>query len=259
MNYRSENNEFYSRMIAQDPLYSTPYPNAEEAARAAVILEYLGRIVQSYIPCGITPRILDLGCGRGWLTALVSSFGVCEGIDPSAALVEVAKTYFPELTFHCGALSDFPCSPGLGPYDIIVSSEVIEHIPYAQKKHFVDQIRENLTSKAHCIVTSPRRELLWVFSRRHTAGQLVEDWLTEKELKSLFTSCGFSVVNHTRAFPMRPRSLERSVYGGKVDRFLTQGKMGFMIRGLEYILSMYQVWWFRKLDEHDAPSLQPLC
>jgi cyclopropane fatty-acyl-phospholipid synthase-like methyltransferase len=247
MDYRSENNEFYSRMITQNPLYATPYPNAEEAARAAVILEYLGRIAQSYFRTGITPHILDLGCGRGWLTALVSTFGLCEGIDPSSAIIEVAKAYFPNLTFHCATLSDFTDSPSLGPYDIIVSSEVIEHVPYTQKKHFVEQIRENLKPRAQCIVTTPRRELLWVFSRRHTASQLIEDWLTEKELRSLFISCGFSIVKHTRAFPMRPRRFEQSVYGQKIDRFLTQGKLGFLIHGLEYILSIYQIWWFRKL------------
>jgi len=254
MDYRSENNEFYSRMITQDPLYSTPYPNAEEAARAAVILEYLGRIAQSYFPSGITPRILDLGCGRGWLTALISTFGLCEGIDPSAALIELARIYFPSLTFHCGTLADFANSPSFGPYDIIVSSEVIEHIPYMQKRQFVEQIRENLKPNAQCIVTTPRRELLWVFRRRHTAGQLVEDWLTEKELRSLFVSCGFSVVKHTRAFPMRPRRLEQSIYGCKIDRFLTQGKLGFLVHGLEYVLSMYQVWWFRKLERHEVSS-----
>jgi SAM-dependent methyltransferase len=217
-------------------------------------LEYLGKIGQAYIPFGGTLRILDLGCGRGWLTALVSTFGRCEGIDPSAAVIELAKTHFPHLTFHCGSLSDFAGSPDFGPYDVIVSSEVIEHIPYAQKKHFVELIRDNLKEGSHCIVTTPRRELLWVFSRRHTAGQLIEDWLTEKELKSLFMSCGFSVVKHSRAFPMRPRSLEASVYGQRIDRFLTQGKLGFLIRGLEYILSMYQVWWFRKIAAHEPSS-----
>jgi SAM-dependent methyltransferase len=254
MDYRSENNEFYSRLVVQDPLYSTPYPNAEEAARAGILLEYLGKIAQSYIPSGVTPRILDVGCGRGWLTALVSTFGRCEGIDPSVAVIGLAKTYYPNLTFHCGSLSDFARSPDFGPYDIIVSSEVIEHVPHAQKKDFVEQIRNNLKTRSHCIVTTPRQELRWVFSRNHTAGQLIEDWLTEKELRSLFISCGFSVVKHSRVFPMRPRSFELSEYAQKIDRFLTQGKLGFLIRGLEYMLSMYQVWWFTNTAAHMSPS-----
>jgi SAM-dependent methyltransferase len=254
MDYRSENNAYYSRLIIQDPLYSTPYPNAEEAARAAVLLEYLGKIGQSYIPPGVTPRILDLGCGRGWLTSLISTFGRCEGIDPSAALIELARTNFPNLTFHCGSLPDFTGAPDFGPYDVIVSSEVIEHVPYAQKKQFVEQIRDNLKERSHCLVTTPRQELRWVFSRNHVAGQLIEDWLTENKLRTLFISCGFSVVKHGRAFPMRPRRLELSEYGQKIDRFLTQGNLGFLIRGLEYILSMYQVWWFRKSDTRETPS-----
>jgi 2-polyprenyl-3-methyl-5-hydroxy-6-metoxy-1,4-benzoquinol methylase len=246
MSYLAENNTFYSSVMSQNRLYSTPHPNSEEAARASVILKYLSIIRQHYIDPGLTPRLLDLGCGRGWLTMMISAFGRAEGIEPAEGMVALAEAYFPNIVFNCGTLSDCLQSSGAKPYDVIVTSEVIEHVPRPKKKDFVREINSALKPNGHCIITTPRRELFKLFSRNHTAGQLIEDWLTEKELRSLFKQCGFVAIDHDRAFAMKPRFLNHPYSNSNVNRFSPPGKLKFLMSGLDYILSIYQVWWFRK-------------
>jgi SAM-dependent methyltransferase len=248
MDYLSNNNAFYSAVMLNDPLYGKPYPNAEEAARGAAVLKYLAHLRQRHIAPDVAPRLLDLGCGRGWLTTLLSTFGHCEGIEPSQGAVEFARRNFPGVSFRVGVMADLLQSPDFTPYDIIVSGEVIEHVPWPHKTQFVKEIRLGLGERGHCIITTPRRELLWIFQRNHAAIQVVEDWLTEKELLRLFSNCGFKLMGHDRAFPMRPRALDQSSIGRMLDRTFGRGPFGPLVRGVDFALSMYQVWWFRRAD-----------
>jgi 2-polyprenyl-3-methyl-5-hydroxy-6-metoxy-1,4-benzoquinol methylase len=246
MSYLAENNTFYSSIMLQNRLYSTTHPNSEEAARASVILKYLSVIRQHYIDPGLTPRLLDLGCGRGWLTMLISAFGRAEGIEPAEGMIKLAKEYYPQLVFRCETLGDLLKSSGAASYDVIITSEVIEHIPQAEKKDFLKQIHLALKPNGHCILTTPRRELFKLFTRKHKAGQLIEEWSTEKQLRSLFNQCRFEVIEHDRAFPMRPTLFCHPDPSINLTRWLTRLKLEFLMRAVDHILSIYQVWWLRK-------------
>jgi 2-polyprenyl-3-methyl-5-hydroxy-6-metoxy-1,4-benzoquinol methylase len=254
MSYLLENNEYYSNVMTRYSDYITPYPNAEETARGLAILKYLAMIRQFYTNGDGTLRLLDLGCGRGWLTMLISAFGECEGIDPAAGMIKLAKEYYPQLVFHCMTLGDLLKSSATRHYDVIITSEVIEHVPQAQKKDFVKQIHSALKPDGHCILTTPRRELFKLFARRHKAVQLIEEWSTEKELRSLFNECGFEVIEHDRAFPMRPRLFCHPDPRINLTRWLTRLKLEFLMRAVDHILSIYQVWWLRKLPEPVTPE-----
>jgi 2-polyprenyl-6-hydroxyphenyl methylase/3-demethylubiquinone-9 3-methyltransferase len=74
-------------------------------------------------------RILDLGCGNGWLTHWLreQSYEVV-GVDPSASGVALARQTYPQITFHA-----VPATPDLlrkiqdDPFDLVISTEVVEH------------------------------------------------------------------------------------------------------------------------------------
>ena len=53
-------------------------------------------------------RVLDLGCGTGYLTNLIASAGaVVTGIDKSQEMIEKAKNNYPELDFRVEDATDF--------------------------------------------------------------------------------------------------------------------------------------------------------
>jgi 2-polyprenyl-3-methyl-5-hydroxy-6-metoxy-1,4-benzoquinol methylase len=91
----------------------------------AVAVEWVGRMAVR------APRVLELGCGTGWLSgALSEQCGArVVGIDLSQEAVEQARRAYPHLEFHAGDALTLPLQ---GPFDAIVSADVLAHIPDQQ-------------------------------------------------------------------------------------------------------------------------------
>ncbi|NGZ02945.1 MAG: hypothetical protein CV090_07845, partial [Nitrospira sp. WS238] len=130
-----DSDQFYVNLFVNAPAWSTPHPNADEAARwskIASFLEFILRRIRHQEPNKVL-RILDVGCGRGWLTNLVSMYGTCEGVEPVAEVVAHARRLFPHLRFEAGTADQVLARPDFAPYDVVVTSEVLEHVPHGQK------------------------------------------------------------------------------------------------------------------------------
>lgn len=239
----------YSHDQLEMPRYTTPYPNAEEAARAGAVIGYVARVVERFTLDGDRPRILDVGCGRGWLTNLLSVFGTTEGIDPATGAVAMARRYFPAITFHQGTTADLLARGEFQPFDIVVSSEVIEHVPTSYKKAFLGDIRVALKHRGFCIVTTPRGEIFDSFRRATTwTLQPVEDWLTEKQLWDLASVCGFRVLDRTRTRFQRLGFISRIALSSKLRKLLDAIGLPSLRAGIEHHYSHYQVVLLQKTD-----------
>jgi SAM-dependent methyltransferase len=241
---------YYRRLFTQDPDWSTPFPNFDEAIRWAKILELLSQAARPSPGGGAGRlRILDLGCGRGWLTRLASVYGQCEGVDPQPGPIDLARRHFPDLVFHVGTAGDLSRRPGFEPYDVIVTSEVIEHV--LDKDGFVGEIRECLVPRGHVILTTPRGEVQEKYRRLGFAEQPIEAWVSERGVRALFERHGFEAARHDRAYvPCSAMSfLHRVAASPRVARAAEATRMTWLLRGLQYATALYQVWWFRKRPE----------
>jgi trans-aconitate 2-methyltransferase len=68
-------------------------------------------------------RVLDLGCGTGHLTNQIAARGAqIVGLDKSPAMIERARTHYPELRFQIGDAADFEFSE---PFDAVFSNAAI--------------------------------------------------------------------------------------------------------------------------------------
>jgi SAM-dependent methyltransferase len=74
-------------------------------------------------------RILDLGCGHGWLAGILAGRGATVvGVDGSPALIEKARTTFPEIGFSVHDLTErLPAD--LGQFDAVISHMVLMDVP----------------------------------------------------------------------------------------------------------------------------------
>ena len=91
MTQEPDTDAYYTDLFTKNPSWSTAYPNPEEARRAAVILHLLSQLASGHRGGAARPlRILDLGCGRGWLTYMAAVYGECLGIDPVKPVIEFA-------------------------------------------------------------------------------------------------------------------------------------------------------------------------
>ena len=191
-------NEFYSEFWSSEA-WGSAAPNGDEALRAQAIT----RLIERFVNNGAGNRqlrILDLGCGRGWLTNLLSAHGSVLGIDPVPAAIERARVLFPELDVRRAESSDLIAEGFAGQFDLIVSSEVIEHVVPEQKESFLRDVFRLLKPGGFAILTTPRGELWDLWNRNVGSGQPVEDWLTENDLQRLCESVDFRVVAKDRVF-----------------------------------------------------------
>jgi len=75
-------------------------------------------------------RVLDVGCGRGWLAGQLAQRGcVVVGLDFDPERVEQARTAWPSVRFETHPITpDVLERLGEDPFDIVVSTEVVEHV-----------------------------------------------------------------------------------------------------------------------------------
>jgi 2-polyprenyl-3-methyl-5-hydroxy-6-metoxy-1,4-benzoquinol methylase len=100
-------------------------------------------------------RVLDVGCGNGFLASWLKSKG-CEvvGIDPSASGVKVATEAHPDIRFVEIAVSTTILEDiNEEPFDLVVSTEVVEHL-YAPREWAIGCFHA-LSPGAPLICTTP--------------------------------------------------------------------------------------------------------
>ena len=185
--------EFYVDLFVNKPHWSTPEPNADEAARWSKIASFLEHILRKARGRDqqTTLRILDVGCGRGWLTNLAIAYGSVEGVEPVSGVIAHAKTLFPHIRFTAGTPETILARKDFQPFDVVLCSEVIEHVPNPGKPIFVRQLSQLLASDGHLILTTPRGEVWEQWRRIAPPNQPVEDWVAESQLEELFRANGF--------------------------------------------------------------------
>lgn len=132
------------------------------------------------------PKILDVGCGTGYLLKELSRYGQAFGLDKSKRSllyckkrglkkiynIDIERNIFPNVKF-----------------DIITILDVIEHIQ-DDKKAMIN-ISKSLKTKGIVIVTTPAFQKLW--SYWDVAAGHYRRYNT-KEIKKLFRESGFTIV-----------------------------------------------------------------
>lgn len=188
-----DESDYYKWFFTQNVEWSKSTPNYDEETRWRGIKQFVENIKVDK-QTGL--NILDLGCGRGWLTNLLSSFGAVTGVEPVDAVAKYGKKLFPSLNIISGD-SDFLLKKGLkNQYDLIVSSEVIEHVEENNKTDFVKKIFHLLQYNGYIIITTPRKESLKQYLNFINPSQPIEDWMTEKDVEELFNNNGFTTIKH---------------------------------------------------------------
>lgn len=196
---RSKNNlnqteyDYYKQLFVKNPYWNKPSPNAEEQLRWDIIEGFVTDVKNNFYKSTDEKfTILDLGCGRGWLTFLLSKYGNIVGIEPVKPVLQYAKKMFPNIKFICGTTKDLIHeNKEYKTYDLIVSSEVIEHIPDDEKGNFVEDISKLLNKKGFLIITTPRKDAQEEWNTYMKPDQPIEDWISEKELETLVVQKGF--------------------------------------------------------------------
>ena len=204
---------------------SFEYANRLQLERATSILEALRKADLA------KPRILDFGCGPGWLSNILNTFGPTVGIDLSPEAIKEAKKQYPGVSFE--AVDVFQWNFPRGAFDVVVSQEVLEHVD--DQPRYLGMAADLLTDRGFLILTTPNAPSMMAMPEKERiawSNQPIENWVTMSELRALLArnfellemktitfgigSLGsYQLVNSTKLY----NTLARLGLGGSFDRF----------------------------------------
>lgn len=151
-------------------------------------------------------RVLDIGCGNGALCSEIARAGYSvSGIENDRTGVELARASFPHLRFYHFGVQDDPdqllAAEG-EPFDVVVSTEVIEHLyaPHELTWYASHVLRANgylvITTPYHGYVKNLALSLLNKWDAHHGPlwhGGHIKFW-SRKTLTCLLHDAGFDVI-----------------------------------------------------------------
>jgi 2-polyprenyl-3-methyl-5-hydroxy-6-metoxy-1,4-benzoquinol methylase len=171
---KTEQEDFWNSWITQ---FREDRPIALTSLRqGATVLEWLSAL---YLK---NPNILELGCGSGWMSELLSSFGPCTGVDLAHEVIARARARAPHINFIADDVLavDLPSQH----FDVIVSLEAIAHVPDQQL--FAERVKKWLKPGGYLLLGTQNN---FVMSRSSVAllgqGQ-IRNWPSRTTLKCLF-------------------------------------------------------------------------
>ncbi len=103
-------------------------------------------------------RVLDLGCGDGWMTAELVGRGAAPiGVEIASAAIDRARRRHPELEFRLAEIGgELPSEDNA--FDVVWASEVIEHV--ADTARWLSEIHRVLRPRGTLLLTTPNHSRL---------------------------------------------------------------------------------------------------
>lgn len=127
-------------------------------------------------------KIIEVGCGAGWLCPTLEQFGKVTATDLSDEVLARAQQRMPDVEFVAGDFMalDFP----EGVFDVVVNIEVLSHV--ADKDAYIAKITRLLKPGGLMMMATQNRPVLEKHNDVHPAkpGQL-RQWVDRTELNDL--------------------------------------------------------------------------
>jgi 2-polyprenyl-3-methyl-5-hydroxy-6-metoxy-1,4-benzoquinol methylase len=161
------------------------------------------------------PKILDFGCGTGWLSEGLAQFGPVTGVDLAADVIAAAQSRAPHIRFLAGDLFQAPLPNAY--YDIAISQEVIAHIP--NQKAYLDRVANLLKPTGYLILTTPNKFVMKRSDWPPQPAEHIEQWLSMAQLKRLLR-LRFRILYISTTNPLGHRGILRLLNSYKINTLL---------------------------------------
>jgi 2-polyprenyl-3-methyl-5-hydroxy-6-metoxy-1,4-benzoquinol methylase len=192
----------------------------ESRARGDKVLEFLGALPVT------RPRILEVGCGTGWLTERLAAFGATTALDLSPRAIEIATRRGLDAEFIVGNVYDYDFPEGR--FDVAVCLETISCVP--DQALFVAKLARIVRRDGFLVMTAQNK---FVYERRSdipppVSGN-IRKWLSRRALKRLLRP-RFRIIRMTTVLPKGDRGLLFRVLNSYkvnwlLDRFVSRSRI----------------------------------
>ena len=201
---------YYDKLFNRTPNWSALEPNSDEKSRWKVIKGYIDELDLTN-----DNKIIEVGCGRGWLSELLVNYCPVIAIEPVPEVTLRNMARSSSVEYMVGSAETQLFLNKREHYDLLVCSEVMEHIPKKFQAEFVENLVALVSIGGYLIISTPRADIQQEWMKQYgDPAQPIEDWIMEKDLESLFSDQKCQSIKLERAF----------------------------------LLDIYQVWLFKKLS-----------
>ena len=202
--------EYYDRWNADNRAGDLDAIEPEIRRRGLLVCEHLRRAGLSQ------PRILEVGCGTGWLSSKLVELGSLSAIDLSPKAIEIARQRHVQATFIADDF--FAHDFGSEPFDAIVCIETLFYVP--DQPRFVAKLAELLRPGGFLGLSCINK---FVYERSSDigapkAGQ-VRRWLSKGEILALLRP-QFDIRSVQSVEPRGDQGILRLVNSYKVNSML---------------------------------------
>jgi SAM-dependent methyltransferase len=212
----------FKKFYEEQKDYSAFRNNQEKRTEYEVKVRWKADRLVRLIPADLAvTNILEIGCAIGILLNNIAerlSVRDISGIDISAENIKVAKELFPDSIFYEGTIEDLKSvmeTRGLHIFDLVILSDIIEHIPDDLK--FLETVRD---ISSHVVVNLPLEKC---FRNRHRnygendpSGHL--RYYDRDMAVSLMRKAGFNVISSFTANALMDKDIFKIYLKDKKER-----------------------------------------
>jgi 2-polyprenyl-3-methyl-5-hydroxy-6-metoxy-1,4-benzoquinol methylase len=165
-------------------------------------------------------RVWEVGCGLGQFTDALLRLRPCELLTSDIAPRLVADLAKRLPTVECKVVDVLASQPALGDrkFDIVLSSEVIEHTPDPHKAVF--ELCRRVAPGGLLVISCPNQRWIWLLHlaqrlglRKHYQG--FENWVRPEQLTAWIGEAGLRIVKaegvHLLPWHVMPKFLLRAI------------------------------------------------
>ena len=156
-------------------------------------------------------RIMEVGCGSGWLLPALGQFGDVTANDIATEALDRAGERNPAVSLLAGDLMSLQVEPGS--FDVIVALEVLSHV--ADQRAFIDRLADLLRPHGQLMLATQNRPVHEKYNSYPTPEH-IRRWLDDSELRALLQP-RYQVIELFGVAPVANRGLMRIVNSRKVN------------------------------------------
>lgn len=184
------------------------------------------------LEAGPSVRILEVGCGTGWMCERLAAYGPVTGIDLADEVVDRARARLAHLPDVRLVADDFLAADlgGPGSYDVVVSIETMAH--FRDQSAFLHRIADLLAPEGLLMLAAQNRPMMERNIKHLPNAGWYRRWVDHEELREL-VDVEFEVMELRSSTPKFFDGPLHILNSAKVERAVSRVGLGRPLRGIK--------------------------
>lgn len=200
--------------------------------QSAVVVRWLDALGRTDL------KLIDVGCGTGWLTARLRPYGDVVGTDLADEVVSRAAMRYPDVQFRAGDFMTLDFVPAS--FDVAVSCEVLSHV--VDQPAFLARVAKLLKPGGRLMIATQNRPALMLNDIPPPAPGQLRHWVDRREFARLLDA-EFELDEMFSITPRFNRGVLRLLNSGRLNAAVSRVGLGSAMRAVRRLEEKADLGW----------------